>query len=64
MLLLYYIYWAGYKVTTKEYSWLNTLELDHTKKIIQDFHTQYPDKPGPILASLFTYGNEVLCLNT
>ena len=46
--LLYYIHWAGYKGTDKEFSWLSTSELDHANDLVYDFHMKYPLKPDPI----------------
>jgi hypothetical protein len=46
--LLYYVRWLGYEGTDDEYSWLPAPELDHAKELISDFHSAYPDKPGPL----------------
>ena len=46
--LLYYVQWEGYQGTDEETLWLPATELDHAKELIADFHTQYPDKPGPL----------------
>ena len=45
--LLYYVHWAGYEGTDKEFSWLSAPELDHTNELVHDFHRKYPLKPGP-----------------
>jgi len=44
--LMYYIQWAGYKGIADEYSWLNAWELNNAVELVQDFHVQYPNKPG------------------
>jgi hypothetical protein len=46
--LLYLVRWLGYENTDDEFSWLPATELEHTKDLISDFHTAYPDKPGPL----------------
>jgi hypothetical protein len=46
--LLYYVWWAGYEGTDEENSWLLANELDHVQEVISDFHTRYPNKPGPL----------------
>ncbi|KIK96649.1 hypothetical protein PAXRUDRAFT_137989, partial [Paxillus rubicundulus Ve08.2h10] len=45
--LLYLVKWAGYKGTNEETSWLLATELDHASKLILDFHSTCPEKPGP-----------------
>ena len=46
--LLYLVHWTGYKGTDKETSWILASKLGHTSKLVADFHTAYPDKPGPL----------------
>ena len=46
--LLYYVRWSGYEGTDEENSWLSATELDHTQELVTDFHTHYPNKPGPL----------------
>ena len=46
--LLYLVRWLGYENTNEEFSWLSALELEHAKDLISDFHSAYPDKPGPL----------------
>ena len=46
--LLYLVRWLGYKNTDEEYSWLPASELEHAAELISDFHSAYPDKPGPL----------------
>ena len=45
--LLYLIRWLGYENTDDEFSWLPAVELEHVKDLIADFHSAYPNKPGP-----------------
>ena len=47
--LLYLVCWLGYENTDEEFSWLPATELEHAKDLITDFHSAYPDKPGPAL---------------
>ena len=46
--LLYLVYWLGYKNTNEELSWLPATELKHADELVSDFHSTYPQKPGPI----------------
>ena len=46
--LLYLVHWLGYENTNEELSWLPTTELEHAKELISNFHSTYPQKPGPI----------------
>jgi hypothetical protein len=46
--LLYLVRWLGYENTDEEYSWLPASELEHASELISDFHSAYPDKPGPL----------------
>ena len=46
--LLYYVRWLVYEGTDKEYSWLPANELTHAPDLTSDFHSAYPDKPGPL----------------
>ena len=46
--LLYLVRRLGYEHTDEEFSWLPAIELDHAKDLISDFHSAYPDKPGPL----------------
>ena len=45
--LLYLIQWLGYEGTKEEFEWLPASELT-ADELISDFHTAYPDKPGPL----------------
>ena len=45
--LLYLVRWLGYENTDDEFSWLPAPELEHAKELVSDFHSAYPDKPGP-----------------
>ena len=46
--LLYLVCWLGYKNTDEELSWLSATELKHADELVSDFHSAYPQKPGPI----------------
>ena len=46
--LLYLVRWAGYEGTDEETSWLLATELDHASEVVSDFHSAYPNKPGPL----------------
>jgi hypothetical protein len=45
--LLYLVRWLGYENTDDEFSWLPATELEHAKDLVSDFHSAYPNKPGP-----------------
>jgi len=45
--LLYYVCWAGYEGTSKEYLWLTTADLENATDLIEEFHRLNPNKPGP-----------------
>ena len=46
--LLYLVRWSGYEGTDEEFSWLPATELGHASELVADFHSAYPDKPGPL----------------
>src|SRR5215471_17330539 len=46
--LLYLVRWTGYKGTDEETSWILATELGHASELVADFHTAYPEKPGPL----------------
>jgi ''chromo'' (CHRromatin Organisation MOdifier) domain. len=46
--LLYLVRWAGYEGTDEETSWILATELGNASEIVDDFHTKYPEKPGPL----------------
>ena len=46
--LLYLVRWLGYENTDDEFSWLPATELEHAKELISDFHSAFPNKPGPL----------------
>jgi hypothetical protein len=46
--LLYLIQWSGYEGMDEETSWLLATELGNASKLVLDFHSAYPNKPGPI----------------
>jgi hypothetical protein len=37
----------GYKGTNKEFQWTAATNLTNANKVIEEFHQQYPAKPGP-----------------
>ena len=45
--LKYQVKWTGYEGTDEEYSWLNATTL-HASDLLSTFHSQHPDKPGPL----------------
>ena len=45
--LLYLVRWLGYEGTDEEFSWLPATELAHAPELLADYHSAYPDKPGP-----------------
>jgi hypothetical protein len=48
--LLYLVRWLGYEGTSEETEWLPATELGHASDLVTDFHSRYPDKPGPMRA--------------
>ena len=44
--LLYHVRWSGYEGTDEEFSWIPADEI-HADDLLTDFHSAYPDKPGP-----------------
>jgi len=46
--LLYLVRCTGYEGTDQETDWLSALELTHAMDLVQDFHTSYPHKLGPL----------------
>jgi hypothetical protein len=49
--LLYLVRWAGYEGTDEETSWILISELSHASELVADFHSTYPNKPGPLSKS-------------
>ena len=49
--LLYHVRWSGYEGTDQEFSWIPADEMHademHADDLLTDFHSVYPDKPGP-----------------
>ncbi|KAF9219635.1 hypothetical protein BS17DRAFT_716793, partial [Gyrodon lividus] len=45
---LYLVKWVGYKGTDEENSWIFVTELGHAFKLVSDFNSSYPMKPGLI----------------
>ena len=46
--LLYLVRWLGYENTDEELSWLPAMEFKHANELVSEFHSTYPQKPGPI----------------
>jgi len=46
--LLYLVQWSGYEGMDEEISWLLAMELRNASELVLDYHSAYPDKPGPI----------------
>ena len=46
--LLYLVRWTSYEGTDEETSWILASELGHASKLIAEFHTKYPAKPGSL----------------
>ena len=46
--LLYNVKWAGYEGTAQQYDWIPANELVNASEAIFNFHSRYPDKPGPL----------------
>jgi len=46
--LLYKVIWLGYKDTNNDSKWLPATELEHAKKLLNNFHLKYPAKLGPL----------------
>jgi len=44
--LQYLVRWASYEGTDEETSWITADELAHAQELVQDFHKNYPNKPG------------------
>jgi hypothetical protein len=45
--LLYLVRWSGYEGMDEETSWVLAMELGNASEVVVDFHTSYPNKPGP-----------------
>ena len=45
--LLYLVHWLCYENTDDEFSWIPAIELEHIKDLITNFHSTYPNNPGP-----------------
>jgi len=46
--LLYKVIWLEYEDIDNDSKWLPVMELEHAKKLLNDFHLKYPSKPGPL----------------
>ena len=49
--LLYLVWWSSYEGTDEETSWLLATELGNTTELLDKYHSQYPDKPGPMAST-------------
>ena len=49
--LLYLVRWSGYKGTDEETSWLLATELGNATELLDEYHSRYPDKPGPMAST-------------
>jgi hypothetical protein len=45
--LVYLVKWTGYEGMPDESSWEPAAHLEHVPGLVQEFHCQHPDKPGP-----------------
>jgi hypothetical protein len=50
--LFYKVEWLGYENTSEQYSWEPASNLSNSPDAIDNFHSTYPAKPGP-LSKLF-----------
>jgi len=48
--LLYLVRWSGYEGTDEETSWLLATELGNAMELLENYHVQYLDKPGPLVS--------------
>ena len=46
--LLYLVRWTGYEGIDEETSWLLATELGNAVELLDEYHSRYPDKPGPL----------------
>ena len=46
--LMYLVQWLGYEGNDAT-SWLPAVSLVHVQQAVNDFHTKYPTKPGPLI---------------
>ena len=49
--LLYLVWWSGYEGTDEETSWLLATELGNATELLDEYHSQYLDKPGPMAST-------------
>ena len=49
--LLYLVRWSSYEGTDEETSWLFATELGNATELLDEYHSQYPDKPGPMAST-------------
>jgi len=46
--LQYFVKWEGYDGTPEETSWTDATLCENAPDLIEEFHRQYPNKPGPL----------------
>ena len=49
--LLYLVQWSSYKGNDEETLWLLATELGNATELLDEYHSQYPDKPGPMAST-------------
>ena len=49
--LLYLVLWSSYKGTDEETSWLLATELGNATELLDEYHSRYLDKPGPMAST-------------
>ena len=49
--LLYLVQWSGYEGTDEETLWLLATELGNATELLDKYHSQYLDKPGPMAST-------------
>ena len=49
--LLYLVQWSGYEGTDEETLWLLATELGNATELLDEYHSWYPDKPGPMAST-------------
>jgi len=56
--LLYLVQLLGYKGTSKEYSWTLATDLENATRLVSEFHSLYPEKPG-LLTNYYSLTSEL-----
>ena len=49
--LLYLVRWSSYEGTDEETSWLLATELGNATELLDEYHSRYLDKPGPMAST-------------